>query len=243
MTYRPHVTFMLSALFPNIVRDLPLFADIPYLERVALLQSGSLRRCPQGQMLFVHNDPVTHFYVILSGTMQLFRETLGGHEKTVDILKAGQTMCESEIMDSSCHAHRVNCVAVDNAVLMEFPAAWLKQAVRTNSALALNLLSSISQQAHLSEVEAEQQASMSAAQLVASFLQRLCVTYDFDPKGFVLPYNKSLIASRLGMALETFSRTLAKLKEHGVTVDGTHVVIDDLKHIDQYVSAASVRCS
>ena len=87
----------------------------------------------------------------------------------------------------------------------------------------------------MAEVEAEHQATMSAAQLVACFLQRLCVLYDYDPKGFDLPYSKTLIASRLGMELETFSRTVAKLKDHGIAVKGTHVSITDLKRIEEYV--------
>jgi CRP-like cAMP-binding protein len=76
---------------------------------------------------------------------------------------------------------------------------------------------------------------MSAAQLVACFMQRLCVLYDFNPESFDLPYSKTLIASRLGMELETFSRTLNKLKEHGISVNGNRVMITDLARISEYV--------
>lgn len=85
------------------------------------------------------------------------------------------------------------------------------------------------------EVEAEHQATMSAAQLVACFMQRLCVLHNFNPKSFELPYSKTLIASLLGMELETFSRTLGKLKEHGITVNGNKVAITDLARVEQYV--------
>ena len=78
---------------------------------------------------------------------------------------------------------------------------------------------------------------MSATQLVACFLQRLCVLYDFNPREFELPYSKTLIASRLGMELETFSRTLNKLKENGISVEGTRVMIHDLRRIEQFVCA------
>ena len=113
--------------------------------------------------------------------------------------------------------------------------AWLKEVARKNGTFALNLLSIIARQAHLAALEAEHQASMSAAQLVACFMQRLCMLYGFDPKGFELPYSKSLIASRLGMEIETFSRTLSKLKEQGLRVEGTHVSITNLKRIEHYV--------
>lgn len=225
---------MPSMLFPDVVRNLPLFSGLTEQDRGALIEGGRIHHCPRGQMLFAQGEPVTHFYIIVKGTLQLFRTNSDGQEKTIDVLKSGQTMCESEIMDS-CRNHRVNAVPVEDSVVLEFPVAWLKEAAKKYNAFALNLLSLIAQQAHLAQVEAEQQATMLAAQLVACFLQRLCVLYDFDPKGFNLPYSKTLIASRLGMELETFSRTLAKLKEHGITIEGTRVSIHDFKRIERYV--------
>ncbi len=224
----------MSAIFPDMVRNIPLLSGLTEQDKDALVNSGKIHHCPRGQMIFAHGDPVTHFYILIKGTIQLFRTNSEGSEKTIDVLKSGQTLCESEIMDS-CRSHRVNALPVEDSVIMEFPVAWLKESARRYSALALNLLSLIAQQAHMAEVEAEQQASMSATQLVACFLQRLCILYDFDPKGFDLPYSKSLIASRLGMEVETFSRTLAKLKEQGITVQGTHVTIDDMGRIEEYV--------
>jgi CRP/FNR family transcriptional regulator, dissimilatory nitrate respiration regulator len=211
-----------------------LFSGLTEQEKETLLKGGRLRQAPRGEMIFAQGDSVTHFYVLIKGTVQLFRANAEGHEKTIEVLKAGQTMCEGEILDS-CRAHRVNAVAVEDSVVIEFPVLWLKETAKKYNAFALNLLSLISKHAHMAEVEAEQQATMSAPQLVACFIQRMCVLYDFDPKGFDLPYSKTLIASRLGMELETFSRTLNKLKEQGISVEGTQVKITDLKRVEHYV--------
>lgn len=216
---------------------LALFAGLNDKEKDALIAAGRLRQCPRGQMIFGHGEPVKHFYIVTSGTIQLFRANPDGSIKTIEILKSGQTMCESEIMDA-CRNHRVNATPAEDSSVMEFPVAWLKDAAKNHSAFALNLLSQIASQAHSAETEAEHQATMSAAQLVACFMQRLCVLYDFDYRGFELPYSKTLIASRLGMELETFSRTLAKLKDNGIVVDGTHVAITDLARIEEYVCSA-----
>lgn len=225
---------MPSTIPPDIIRTLPLFSGLTEQDKDTLIKGGRIRNCPRGKILFAHGEPVTHFYLIVKGTFQLFRASPEGSEKTIDLLKSGQTMCESEIMDA-CRSHRVNSMPVEDSTVLEFPVAWLKETAKKHSAFALNLLSLISGQAHLAEVEAEQQATMSAAQLVACFMQRLCVLYDFNPGGFDLPYSKTLIASRLGMELETFSRTLSKLKEHGISVLGNHVSIHDLSRIEQYV--------
>lgn len=225
---------MLFSVLPDSARNSPLFSGMSEQEKDALIREGRVRNITRGEMLFAHGDQVTHFYMVVSGAIQLFRTNPDGHEKTTAIAKTGQTICEDEIMDSQ-FTHRSNAVAVEDAAVMEFPVAWLKDAVRKNSVFALNLLYLIAGRAHMAEMEAEHQATMSAAQLVACFFQRMCVLYDFNPNGFDLPYSKTLIASRLGMELETFSRTLPKLKDHGITVTGNHVVIDDIKHVGEYV--------
>jgi CRP-like cAMP-binding protein len=228
---------MLPILVPSDAMTLSLFAGLTQAEKETLLAGGHIHKYPPGQMLFLHGDPVEHFYIVTDGTVQLFRETVNGQEKTVHIANAGQTMCEGEILDG-CKFHRMSAVAVKNAAVMEFPVMWLKDAARKHESFALNLLSLVAQKAYMAEVEAEHQASMSASQLVACFLQRLCVLYEHDPKGFELPYSKTLIASRLGMEVETFSRTLPKLKDHGIVVNGSHVTIQDLNRIEEYVCQA-----
>lgn len=223
--------FLAAALTPETNH---LFTGMSKPQVEALLKSGKNRQFKRGQALFLQGDPILYFYIVVSGVIQFYRTTADGHEKTIHLLKDGQPMCESEIMDG-CRNHRVSAKAVEEVSVIEFPAQWLKDAAKQYPEFALNLLSLLAQEAHLAEIEAEHQATMSAAQLVACFLQRICVLYDFNPKSFTLPYPKSLIASRLGMELETFSRTLAKLKENGITVSGNTVSITDLKQIESYV--------
>lgn len=224
-------------LLPSILRGLPLFSGMDAPTKDALLAQGRLRSCPRGQMLFAQGDAADRFFLVASGVVQLFRTTPEGHAKTIDLLHAGQMMGEGEIMDN-CRHYRTNAVPAEDAAVLEFPARWLKDTAQAHPSFALNLLGAMSARAHMAEIEAEHQASMSAAQLVACFLQRLCVLTDGDPKRFSLPYSKTLIASRLGMELETFSRTLAKLRAHGIHVDGSEVSIEDFARIEAYVCGA-----
>jgi len=50
-----------------------------------------------------------------------------------------------------------------------------------------------------------------------------------------LPYEKALIASRLGMQPESFSRALKRLKPIGVEVRGDDVTITDIRSLCAYV--------
>jgi len=95
----------------------------------------------------------------------------------------------------------------------------------------------LSRRAHIATVEAEHKATMTAAQQVGCFLERLCILHDFDPHGFDLPYSKTLIASRLGMELETFSRALAKVRDHGISIQGSRVSFNDIQEVEDFACA------
>ncbi len=199
-----------------------------------LLQAGHPHHFAKNDLLFAHGDPITHFYVIIQGVVKLFRENQNGQEKTIDILNPGQSICANEILDS-CSCHWMNAAAVGDVLAMRLPASWLKEAIENYPILARNLLNMISEKENLAEVEAEHQANMSSAQLVACFTQRLCVGHGLNPEGFELPYSKTLIASRLGIELETFSRAASKIREHGINIQGAHVSINKPDAAAQYV--------
>ena len=56
-----------------------------------------------------------------------------------------------------------------------------------------------------------------------------------------LPYDKTLVAARLGMQPETFSRALSKLKkETGIRVQGAYIEMDS---IDPLASYSCIACS
>jgi Crp-like helix-turn-helix domain len=50
---------------------------------------------------------------------------------------------------------------------------------------------------------------------------------------FALPYDKILIAGRLGLKPESLSRAFAKLKSVGVDVHASHVVVRDPHKLEQ----------
>ena len=52
-----------------------------------------------------------------------------------------------------------------------------------------------------------------------------------------LPYDKMLIAGRLGMKPESLSRAFSRLKSAGVTVKRNHAEIDDIESLRDYAES------
>lgn len=224
---------MPTTIAPAISDSLFLFAGIDAEEKSALFQGGKMRRYAAGENLFTLGDPVRTFAIIGDGAVQLFRLTPDGHEMTTEILLAGDSFGETEILQQ-CPTHQFSARAVKPTAVMEFPHAWLKKAIQNHPTLALNLLALLARRASSGVIETERRATMTAAQQLACFLERLCVLHDYDPHDFELPYSKTLIASRLGMELETLSRALAKIRTHGIDVQGTRISFTDLKKMENF---------
>jgi CRP/FNR family transcriptional regulator, dissimilatory nitrate respiration regulator len=218
----------------DTLRVLPLFSDLSPEDGALLVRNSRIISRKRGQFLFAHGDKVTHFYVICRGAIQVFRETPGGEEVTSNILIAGDSINAGEVIASRAE-HAMNARAVDDCSLLEIPVAWMREHLNDFDPIAKKLLSSLVDKLHEAEVEAEHHTTMSAAQIGACYLQKLCVLYNFDPHGFELPYSKTLIASRLRIKKETFSRTLQTLRNHGITVTGAHVSIKDMRNTGNFV--------
>jgi len=218
----------------DTLRALPLFSDISKAEGDLLVRNSRIMTCKRGQFLFMHGDAITHFYVICRGAMQIFRETPGGQEITNEILIAGDTINADEVV-SRQDLHNLNARAVEDCSLLEISISWMRAHLKDFDHIAEKLLVNLADRLQEVQIEAEHLTTMSAAQMVACYLQKLCVLYNFDPHGFELPYTKSLIATRLRIEKETFSRTLKLLRDQGITVTGTHVSIQDMRKADNFV--------
>ena len=77
--------------------------------------------------------------------------------------------------------------------------------------------------------------AMNAPRRVAEFLLTARATLATTARLVTLPYEKALIAGRLGMTPESFSRALAALKKIGVSVDHSSVEIADVAALRGFV--------
>ncbi|NDA45758.1 MAG: Crp/Fnr family transcriptional regulator [Alphaproteobacteria bacterium] len=213
--------------------QLAFFADFPHAAKVELLCVAHLKQIQRGEQLFRTGDAMTHIFWMCTGAVRLYRETPDGHELTDSFLTHGDVL-----FDPDAIRHRRNHVmtakALQNSTLLAVPLDWMTEHIKRWDHLADKFFHLLAARAQEARLETEHQATMNAAQIIACFLQKKCVKHGFDPNGFLLPYTKSLIASRLGMELESFSRTLPKLRQIGITIKGKQVAFTNLEAVQDY---------
>jgi CRP/FNR family transcriptional regulator, dissimilatory nitrate respiration regulator len=214
--------------------DLALFADIPAAVRMHFAEKARHKALHKGQILFLQTEPAEWFYVIRRGWMKLFRETLEGQEAVIDMLCEQHVLGETALFHGDAYSYSAQ--AVEPVELVMLPLSMLRYHLEKTPKLAVNLLAHTARKDRQRSHEVEQMTTQNAAQRIGCFLLKLC---DKDaPQGstqLYLPYDKTLIAARLGMKPETFSRALAKLKaDLALQIQGATVGIPNVAALTEY---------
>lgn len=221
----------------RLLKQAELFHSVDAGELADFMDAAKTRFAEKGKVLYLHNEPAEYFYIVRSGWVKLFRETLDGEEAVVDVLTTGSVFGELSVFEDGMHS--ASAQAVEDTHLIVLPASLLREKVTTNHSMALAMLRVMSGQRRRAIEEIEHLTVQSAPQRIGCFLLRLCKSRDESDVTLNLPYDKTLIAARLGMKPETFSRALSRLKqETGIEVKGACVLIKSVEELVRYTCGA-----
>jgi len=185
------------------------------------------------EWLVRQDDPATAFFIVIDGWVKLYRSTPSGDETVIHILKKGESFAESVALTGS--RYLTTAEAVSDARVGRIPADHLVRCIRDNPDIALAMIASTSLRLNRLVQQIEQLKAQSGVQRVAEFLASLSTT-EQGACAISLPYDKVLIASRLGLTPESLSRAFARLRTVGVMVNASHVVVKDVARLRQLAS-------
>lgn len=213
----------------------PLFMGLKLETRKQLLSEARLRDYPRGHGLFLQGEPAESFFFIISGWIKLYRVTPGGDEVVLRIMTRGESFADAAIFDSGVYP--VSAQVAEDARLVVIPALSFLRRLKEEPELAFKMLASLSAHMRFLVQQLEQLKGRTASQRVADFLLQLCDGESGEIR-IRLPYDKLLIAARLGIRPETFSRALSDLRHVGIRVQGREVVVPDVDRLASVVRGA-----
>jgi CRP-like cAMP-binding protein len=219
----------------EILWRVPLFAGLekPHLD--GLLHDVSVRDHPKGQLLFQQGDTANRFYVVLGGWVKIFRLTPDGDQAVMGLFARGESFAEAAMFMGG--RFPANAEVVEQARLLRVESGPFEKRLHAEPEIAVAMLASVSKRMHYLVGQIEQLQVRSGTQRVADFLLKLCPDQE-GPAEILLPYDKTLIASRLGMKPESFSRALARLRDLGVRTEHSHVSITDAVTLAEYCAGS-----
>lgn len=214
----------------------PLFSGLEPAEITRLANGTREINATKGDILFHKGDTCTGFHLIVYGQVKLGFTSPNGNEKVVEILGQGQTFGEAIMFMEK--AYVVFAQALTDSLLLHISKQALFEEIDRDKGLARKLLGSLSMRLHQLVVDVESYSLHSGKERVIGYLLRDIPAAPAEGGKTVtvtLPTNKGIIASRLNLTQEHFSRILHDLSENGlIVVEGRRIHIPDLENIRRY---------
>lgn len=222
----------------GIAAQIPVFSGLKPEAVAELLAEASVLNFRPGHAMFRQGEPAHAFFIIMDGWVKLYRVTPAGDEAVLSVLTKGESFAEA--VTFTADRYPATACAVTRARVMMIPAEHVLNCIRRMPDVAIAMIASTSQHLHRMVQQIEQLMSQSATQRVAEFLASLA-TCTKGPCTIRLPYDKSLIAGRLGLKPESLSRVFAKLRPIGIDVRASNVVVRDMAQLCRLVACDRVR--
>ena len=197
------------------------------IERVA--QHSQRGRLQEGQALFSQGDPAERFFLVLRGQIKLYRLSTNGNEKIIEIIGPGNTFAEA-MMFLDRPSYPVCATALTPCDLISIESKDFRSMLSESVGTCFILLGDVSQRLRGLIRQIDELTLHTATNRVAAFL--LKKSRD-EGKEFELEVPKGVLASRLSVKPETFSRIIKQLGERGiVSVSGSRVRVLKLEALE-----------
>ena len=201
-----------------------LFSELTETQMDRVRRHSHVTDMVEGESLFVQGDNATSFYLVLSGRIKLFRVSPEGKEKVVEIMEDGATFAEALMFMDEPH-YPVTATALTPSRVIGINCRDFKAMLRESIDTCFLLLGKMSFRLRglIREIDALS-LDTGTVRTVAYLLHQSTA----DKDSLELKIAKSVIASRLSVKPETFSRILKNLHEQEiVSIDGRNVTIHD----------------
>lgn len=213
-----------------LLANLPLFRELDRDELSRIAAATLQIEVPRGSVLFRRGDPCTGFHIIICGQVKLALQTAQGAEKVVEILGAGQSFGEAVMFLEKPYV--VSAEALADTRLLHVAGSAVFAELDRDPRFARRVIASLSMRLHHLLGDLESYTLKSGTQRVIGYLLSLIEITGGGSAQIELPTRKNVIASRLNLTHEHFSRTLHGLAAAGlISVDGQKIGIVSIEKL------------
>ncbi|MEO5374504.1 MAG: cyclic nucleotide-binding domain-containing protein [Alphaproteobacteria bacterium] len=229
-----------GALTPEIlerIRTLPLFAGLDRTGLAGLLGGAELCSVERDAVMFRQGEPADRFYIVLSGRVVLLVMDNAARESVIEVVKPGDTFGEEAIFDHGLFPFGAR--VIEPARLVHVPAASFLASLATDFKFVMMMLASMSAHLRFLVRQVGELKLKTTEQRLGSYL--LAQTLEGQASATVLlPYDKKILASQLGMTPESLSRALAKLRDVGVSSGNSSLTIADVARLRAFCRESDI---
>lgn len=201
------------------IAAIPLFQGLPAKQCEEISTIVVLQNYKTGQLIFSEGDEGCGFYVIISGSVKIFKLSPEGKEQILHIMEPGEPFGEAAVFAGESFPASAQTLAASRVLF--FPRKSFIELITRNPALSLNMLAFLSRRLRvLANLVEDLSLKEVPGRLAAHFLYSS--KSKSDPAILELGISKNQLASLLGTIPETLSRILNRMSREKLIKTGAH---------------------
>lgn len=214
-------------------RRLPLFASLSPAVIDRLLRTASLEDVPARTFLLRVGEIPETLCVLVDGLVQLLTPTEGDDEATILLLQPVTCFITAAVMRREKLLMSARTVRPSRVLRIE--AQTVRDLFDEDRAFAHAIMDDLCRNYRNAVRELKNMRMLTGFQRLIAWILAMQAQSD-TPAEISLPFDKALLAGRLGIAPETLSRDLARLAPLGVTVRGRKLRITQTHMLQEILS-------
>ncbi len=215
----------------DVLRRLHIFAGLDDSQLARVIQSAHLVNLQENQHLFEAGQEAKYFFLVRKGRMKLYLTSADGMEKVIHLVGPGESFAEAIMfMDSAIYP--IHASALSDTELIAFPNKVFREILRESIDTCFRLMADMSAwlKKQLNEIDAL--TLQNATLRFSNYLLQQIPAKQTGSATVTLEAAKHVIASRLSIQPESFSRILRNLQREGlIEANGSEILIKDVKEL------------
>jgi len=217
----------------TLLQSIPFFSELSDENVQWFLDKARFAEYPKKSFLFQRGDSADLMYIIIDGWVKLYQTNREGEETVQAILTRGDSFGEETSLENGDYLYNAQ-VAGNTTKCLIIPSAIIRERIKKDPNIAIKILTALTHHLAQTSLMYDHFTKLTAAQRLAAFILKLSMSLGYT-KTMKLPYNKLLVASRLCMQPETFSRAIKRLEEDtGTSINKREITISDIETLQNY---------
>lgn len=214
------------------LRATPLLRDLTdhVLQRLAAI--GKIVNAPEDVELYRQGELADQLFIVIEGQLAGFSTVANGTTAVVEVIRAGETLGLATLLANLPRLMGVRTVTPSR--LLSIDAQGLLALVEQEPSLVTVLLRAQANEFRALVRQVCDLKLRTTAQRLGCYLLSLAKEDQANTTALRLPFDKRLLAARLGCRQENLSRAFAALRGLGVETHGARVILHDIASLKAY---------
>lgn len=214
------------------LRSVGLFEGLPQTALARLQSITRVVTANEDEVLCRQGTMPEFLYILLEGQVALSSTATDGTAAVVEVIRPGGHFVLASLLAEL--PHLMSAYSVGRSRLLAIDSVGLMQLVEEDPLLSVTLLRSVSREFRNMVRQVRDLKLRTAAQRLGCYLLALVSDPEAAKSDFRLPFEKGLLAARLGCRQENLSRAFATLRDYGVETHGARVILHNIPKLKAF---------